>query len=201
MQTYDGTASAALDSTARGIAWLVELQFASGTLRATTWPIDLDSAGFTWLRAGNALQVGNVHDSEVLDTRALDISLSVVDTSVLALAVGDPTQFRGRSVRLRLQVVDTTGKAAGAPVLRWSGAMESVQIERQPAPVDGSGEATGTITIHCGRSGVSRSRRRNGLRLTDAQQQHRYPGDTGYQYVSALIEKPTVWLSKRFQQV
>jgi hypothetical protein len=37
--------------------------------------------------------------------------------------------------------------------------------------------------------------------LTLAQRQLLFPGDLGCEYVSQLLEKPQVWLSKKFQTV
>lgn len=202
MLTFDAPASAALDSPARGIAWLVEFQFSTGTIRATTWPVDLISGGFTWVRAGNALQVDPLVESENLDTRRMEIRVAVTDAATLALAVGDAAVYRGRPAKLYMQVVQTTGAPAGAAVLRWSGVMEAVKVEReQPAAQGQRASMGGQIILVCGRTGVTRSRRREGLRLTDAQQQQRFAGDKGYEYVAGLIEKPALWLSKRFQQV
>jgi hypothetical protein len=47
---------------------------------------------------------------------------------------------------------------------------------------------------------MSRARNTTGLRLTDAQQQQRYAGDVGLAFMQTLIEQPSLWLSKRFQQ-
>lgn len=202
MLDFDATALAQLDAPVRGIALLVEFEFLGGTIRSTTWPTDLVSGGFTWTRAGNALQVAALAESESLDTRRLEIRVSVSDSATLALALGNAAEFRGRTVRVMLQVVSETGTPAGAAVTRWVGSMEAIQIERTQPDANGERADTGgTIIISCGRKGVTRSRRVDGLRVTHAQQQHRYPGDTGYEYVASLIERPALWLSKRFQQI
>lgn len=202
MLSFDATALAQLNGPVRGLALLVEFDFTSGMIRSTTWGTDIVSGGFTWVRAGNALQVPGLSQSENLDTRRLEVHISVGDSATLALAVGDPTVYRGRTIRLKFQVMTATGTPAGAPVTHWVGTMESVNTEReQPDPNGERADTGGTIVLQCGRAGVTRSRRRDGLRLTHAQQLHRFAGDNGYEYVAGLIEKPALWLSKRFQQI
>ena len=95
---------------------------------------------------------------------------------------------------------DDTFKPAGAPVLRWMGYMDKIPISRTASPPEG-GPSSGRIELQCVRAGQARFRKEVGLRLTDAQQQQRFAGDLGLQYVQTLVETPSLWLSKRFQQV
>jgi hypothetical protein len=78
--------------------------------------------------------------------------------------------------------------------------MDRVTVERKPPDALAGGGSAGRLNLECSRAGMARARNLHGLRLTDAQQQHLYSGDLGLQYVQTLIEKPSLWLSKRFQQ-
>lgn len=79
--------------------------------------------------------------------------------------------------------------------------MDKVQIPRRsPSPAAG-GESQGRIEMLCSRAGLGRARNNLGLRMTHQQQLQRYPGDTFLRYVSTLVEQPSLWLSKRFQEV
>ena len=82
---------------------------------------------------------------------------------------------------------------------RWSGVMNKIGIRREPAGEEGRA-AQANIELLCMRRGMDRARHNQGLRLVDAQQQQRFAGDTGLRYVRTLIEKPSLWLSKRFQE-
>jgi hypothetical protein len=86
----------------------------------------------------------------------------------------------------------------GTKVHRWTGTMEPVRITRR---VQAGGPSSGRIEMPCTRNGMSRARNYQGLRLTHAQQQAIYPADMGLEYLQALIEQPTLWLSKRFQEI
>lgn len=196
----DGTASARLAASVRGVAWLAALDFSGGMLRLASWPVDVQSGGNTYLGVGRLFDVANLHESADSAADRLSLSFTAVDVALLALAVADPTAYRGRVATLSLQVFDDAYQPAGAAVLRWRGYMDKMQVSRQPPDAEGGG-SRGRIELVCSRAGMARSRNTDGLRLTDAQQQARYPGDTGLRYVRTLIEQPTLWLSKRFQQI
>lgn len=194
----DGTASARLSASVRGVAWLAALDFSGGMLRLASWPVDVTSGGDTYLGVGRLFDVANIHESADSASDRLSLSFTAVNTALLALAATDPTTYRGRVATLKLQVFDDAYQPAGAAVLRWRGYMDKMQVSRQSEDGEGS---TGRIELVCSRAGMARSRNADGLRLTDAQQQARYPGDTGLRYVRKLIEQPALWLSKRFQQI
>jgi hypothetical protein len=178
--TLDGTAAARITASERGVAWLVSLEFTSGTVYFTTAPVEISSGGQTYLALGSLVDVANVQES----------------AAMLAAALVDPAIYRGKAANLSLQLFDTGFQPAGAAVLRWRGYMDRMQISRTTGD-----KVRGTIEVQCSRAGMARARRAEGLRLTDAQQQSRYPGDTGLRYVRTLLETPSLWLSKRFQEI
>lgn len=181
-----------------GVAWLVELNFTAGVQRCTTAPVPITSGGYTWVAMPGA-GVSAVTESADTSTDQIQLELPVVDTAMLAATLGNLEGYRGRRARLYLQLLDSAFQPVGAPVLRWAGYMEPVRVERQGATPD-QPDATGKIVLPCSRAGMARARHRDGLRLTQAQQQRRFPADTGLAYVRSLIEQPQLWLSKRFQQ-
>jgi hypothetical protein len=198
--TLDGTATARAAAGVAGAHWLLELDFTSGTLYFTTWPLTVVISGNTYLGLGNLLDVSTVGESEDTAADQVTLALNVVNTALLASAIGDATFYRGRAVRLYLQLFDDTYQPVGARVQRWTGTMEKVSVSRTPSPATG-GSSSGKIELRCSRSGMSRARNATGLRLTHAQQQQRFPGDMGLEYIQPLIETPALWLSKKFQEV
>lgn len=196
----DGTAAARIAAPVRGVAWLVELQFSSGTVRYTTAPMAVTVGADTYLGLGDLAGVSDVGESENTGAEQLALSFSLVNPSMLAATLGNVEGYRGRTARLWLQLFDEAFQPAGAPVLRWSGVMDRVQVSRTPAP-EGGGASSGHLELQCSRAGMARARNAEGLRLSHAQQQQRFPLDLGLQYVQALIEQPALWLSKRFQKL
>jgi hypothetical protein len=197
--SLDGTAAERIEARVRGVAWLVALEFVSGTQRFTTAPVDVVSGGYTWQGMGELSSVSAVQESADSIAARMTIGLSAVNEAMLAAAIGNVDTYRGRSARLYLQLFDEAFLPVGAAVQRWSGYMDKVQITRQRSD-GGGGESVGRINLVCSRAGMARARQYQGLRLTDAQQQQRYPGDTGVRYVQTLLEAPSLWLSKRFQE-
>ena len=198
--TLDGTAAARIAASERGACWLVELEFVAGTVRYTTNSVDVTSGGVTYTAVGTFAEVQNLGESADSSADRLTFSLAIPNQAMLAAAIGDASTYRGRRARLYLQLLDDVFQPAGAKLLRWQGYMDKVQISRKPGGFKQPGGA-GRISLVCSRAGMARARNALGLRLTDAQQQARYPGDTGLRYVRKLIEQPSLWLSKRFQEV
>jgi hypothetical protein len=197
--SLDATAAARIASTVRAVAWLVDLDFAPAMVRYTNWPLDVTVGANTYLGLGTLAEVGTVAESE--NTSAETITLGFqVQPAVLAATLASPENYRGRRVQLWLQLFDDAFQPAGAPVLRWAGTMQPVKVTREPSPATG-GASTGRIELPCTRSGMARVRHAQGLRLSHAQQQQRYPGDLGLAYMHTLIEQPSLWLSKRFQEL
>lgn len=201
MIALDSPAAAQAAAAVRGVAWLVDLEFSGGTSYVTTAPLPIVVGGITYTALGTLAEVGNLGESADATSDRLQLSLSVVNAAMFALAMGDPATYRGRRAKLWLQLLGDTWQPVGAPNLRWQGYMDKLSIERNPATVDNPGDSQGHIRLECSRAGLSRARRAEGLRMTDAQQQVRFPGDTGRRYVRTLIEKPSPWLSKDFQKI
>jgi hypothetical protein len=200
MLTLDGTALAAITASVREVCYLVECDFSSGILRATTYATELTSGGNVYQRLGNALTISRINESEDTDTSEIQLQLAVADPTLLALAIGDATVYRGRAVRIYLQMLQS-GVPQGAAVKRWSGYMTKTSVERTKKSNNADGTAPGgVVRLNCARAGLARVRRNEGLRITHAQHLLRYPGDMGYEYIAGLIEKPTRWLSRPFQE-
>lgn len=196
--TVDSAASASLTAPERGAAWLVDLDFTGGTLRFTNYGVNVPVGALNYVALGGLVDIGLLGESAEASAERITITLTVTALSQLAAAMGDASTYRGRSARAYLQLFDRNFQPSGSPVLRWRGYMDKVQVTRS-AP-KAAGPSLGRIELVCSRAGMARARNAQGLRLTDAQQQSRYPGDTGLRYVRTLVEQPAVWLSKRFQE-
>lgn len=198
--TLDSAASARIISKVRGTVWLAELDFTSGTLRYTNSPVDITAMGYTFTGYNNLVDVSALSESEANSAEKVTLGLSVVNQAMLAFTLGNVESYRGRAVRLYLQLTDEHFKPDGAPIKRWSGYMDKVQITRQGGGSGEGGQVSGKIEMVCSRAGMSRSRNYQGFRLSNAQHQMRHPSDRGLEYLQTLIEQPSLWLSKAFQK-
>lgn len=194
--SWDGSQQAALDSGTYNPVWFVELEFSGGPVNMCTWGEDITTGGRTYAGLGGILTVGPVKEKDGSGLEKLSLSIPL-RPEYTALALGDVENYRNKPARLRLGLLDATMQLQGGLKLRFDGVMEPINISRQSAK---EGSSTGKIEMPLSRSGMGRSRRADGARMTDAQQQQRYPGDTGLRYMRGLIEKPALWLSIAFQR-
>jgi hypothetical protein len=193
-----GAGDAQLSSGEYASALLVELQFADGSVYLSTLPQDKQVDGIDWQGLDRHLRVEVITTSEDGRPSRIKLSVPIVNQDVLAYALGSVAGYRGRRVSIWMQVFTPTFVPVGTRKIEWFGYMEPVSISRKAG---GQGGDSGRIELPCNRAGQARSRAAQGLRVTDAQQQARYPGDLGCQYTQTLIEQPSTWLSKRFQEV
>jgi hypothetical protein len=183
---------AAASAAAYGELALVELQLRSGTARYTTWPVSVTVFGQTWQGTGNLGSIGALHESEDGAEEKLTLSLSPVDLGTRALALGNPSDYQDRPVRVWVGMVDAqTFQLSGAPVLRFVGVMDQLKVER-----DGS---TGSISLDCRTASYDVRSNPAALRLNHVQHQSRHPGERGFEYLTSLIGNPAVWVSKNLQ--
>lgn len=185
-----------LNSSVRGITLLIDLEFTSGAQYITTFSSPIPANGHSYTAVGNLLSISDFRESEVLSTDKMTLRVSLVNNAMLAYVIGPASEYRGKAVRIYVQLLDDKWIPVEAPILRWSGYMDKVRINRSPSK---EGQGTGNIELICQRNGLARFRNTTGLRMTDAQQQLDYPGDLGLEYTEKLITEPPVWLTKRFQ--
>lgn len=197
--TLDSDATALINSNARGAAMLVEMDFVSGTQRFTNAPVSLTVGGHTYIGLHNVSSISTINESEVNSAEKLTLSFSVVNQAMLAMTLGGIENYRGKAVRVYLQLMTPQFQPDGAPIRRWSGYMDRVAVVRTRSTPDG-GDSSGKIEMACSRAGMFRARNYQGRRLTNSQQRQRYPGDRGLEFLQSLIETPSLWLSKAFQK-
>jgi hypothetical protein len=176
------------------------MDFGTGTIYYTNSPIQLSIGGNDYLAGYNLVGVSPLSESESNSAEKVTLSYSVVNQAMLASVLGNVDNYRGRAVRTYLQLMNERFQPDGAPVKRWAGYMDKVQITRESPGKDG-GNVSGKIEMVCSRAGMARARNYQGRRLSNTQHQQRYPGDRGFEYLQNLIEQPTRWLSKKFQEV
>ena len=163
-----------------GIAF-VQLDFAT-TLRLSTLPYNFSWNGFTWIGAGNLGQISPVGENVDLQAQGVSLSLAGIDPSLISTALGE--QYQGKPAQIWFCPLNTdTGQLIGTPIRIFGGRIDTMDIE--------VGE-TATITLTAEGKLIDFFRPRVS-RYTDAEQQLRYPGDLGLQYINSLIEVNVVW--------
>jgi hypothetical protein len=199
MIALDAAQLAQISGPVAGVVWLIELDFVDQTHRFSTFNVPLTVSGNTYQALGNLAAVSDLQESLDTDTQTVTLSLDVVNQGMLASVMGNVEGYRGRQARVLLLLLDEQFRPVGPARLRFSGEMEPIKVSRD-SPGLGGGSVSGRIELPVSRAGLSRARNADGLRLTDEQQRSTYPADKGLEYVRKLIEQPSTWLTKRFQQ-
>lgn len=191
--TTDAGFDAAAHAGALGVLYLVEMQFASGQLNITNWPVPITVGATTYIGVGSLGSVGQIKESEDGAVQTVDLELSQVSSTNLSLALGSVPNYQNKPVRIYVAVTDADFNISGTPKMRFAGFMNTVKIKR-----DGN---RGVITLSCSTGGYDVRRNPVALRINHAQHQVLHPGERGLEYVADLIGKPKPWLTKRFQQI
>jgi hypothetical protein len=173
---------AAIQSTNLRPALFVEAHFVNGPIYVWTGRGSITWGGHTWLGVGSLGSVSTIEEGATIDAKGITLSLSGIDTTLLADVM---TEFQVRlPVLVRLGLFDASLSLIDDPVISWAGRMDQPTID-----VDGQ---TCTISINC----ENRLLEMNvavDRRYTNEDQQLDYPGDRGMEFVSSIQDVTIYW--------
>jgi hypothetical protein len=203
MLTFDATGIARLSASEAGLHVLIDLDFSTGHQYVTTSSVPISHGGNTYTALGDVIELGEIKQSEDQSRDKLDVSFPITNSAMLAQLIGPATVYRNRKVLMYAQPIGPTFQADGAAVLFFAGFMDVVKVDREdPNPEAPDEFVGGKVTLPIWRAGMARMRTASGLRRTHAQQMQRTSNaDTGLRYTQQLIEQPSLWVSKRFQEI
>ncbi len=159
-----------------------ELDFSSGFVRAHTALGTITWGGYDWLGVGTFGSVSPVEESAELSKRTLTYTLTGVPSTMIAVVLGD--EYQGRAAKLYLGFFNqSTGALVSDPVQIDQGRMDVSDIEEGQ-------ECTVTITAE---SRVAAWDRPLIRRYTNADQQQRFSGDKGLEFVDQAANKEINW--------
>jgi hypothetical protein len=167
--------------------YFAEFNFTSGFARYCSAPFNLtfdsngDAVKETFTGVGQLGKIGAVNEGAELQRYQMELQLSGIDTATLSVALN--THYQGRRIKLWLGFLNAAHRLVGQPIPIFIGRMNTMRIVR--------GE-TGTVTVLC-ESRLADWERPNITRYTDEEQQRRYPGDMGLQYVNQMVERELRW--------
>jgi len=162
--------------------YLVDLDFASGSIYLWSGLGDLAYNSNTYLGAGDLLNVGAVEESTDLTAAGAQITLGGIKQSLLLLARDEP--YQGRPLTIRLGAFDENGDLISSPVIMFSGFMDVMTIAD-------SGE-TSTITVTAENKLIA-FQTTAVRRYTAEDQKIEHPADKGFEFVAKIQEKEIVW--------
>ena len=162
--------------------YLVDLEFASGSIYLWSGLGDLSFNSNTYIGAGDLLSIGAVQESTELTATGAQITLGGIKQSLLTLARDEP--YQGRPLTIRLGAFDENGDLIASPVIVFSGFMDVMTISD-------SGE-TSTITVSAENKLIV-FQKTAVRRYTAEDQKIEHPNDKGFEFVAKIQEKEVVW--------
>ncbi|MBI3936760.1 MAG: hypothetical protein HY323_07265 [Betaproteobacteria bacterium] len=171
-----------LTASARSIALLVETEWSSGYVRLWSGLGTLSWDGKSWTSAAGLIGVQPAAETLRVEAAGAVFTLNGLTTSLLSAALSQARQ--GMPVNAWLAFLDSTGAVIADPYQWYGGRMDVPEIEHR-----GDG---GTLTVNT-ESRLAILQRAPGGRYTDEDQQARYAGDLGYEYVASLANATFAW--------
>lgn len=164
---------------------LLQLDLDSGTQYLSSTPFDVVYDGNTYLAAQGIGTVEPVTETAG-EVQGLTFTLSGVPGSAIASTLTEPLQ--GRTVTLRLAVLDGTGSFLVDPVV-WQGALDVPSID------DAGSTCTVTVTAEHALLGWQQP---SGRLFSNEQQQADYSGDKFFEFAADLADATIVWPGKEY---
>ena len=160
---------------------LTKMQFDSGFVRLWGGRGPLDFNSETYLGVGDLGRISQVEEGVEQRAYGMTFELSGISASFVSLALSE--ELQNRKAEFWLGFFDNDYALVLDPALVFRGRMDTMDIQ--------IGEtATITVTVESRLIDWNRPRIR---RYTDADQQERFPGDLGFQFMSDASEKEINW--------
>lgn len=160
--------------------FFVQLDF-SQPIRLCSAGYDVTWNGETWLGMGTLGGIEPIREQASLEAAGVRMTLSGVPTDTVAIALGE--QYQGRPCQIWFAPLTQDLQLIADPVRLFSGRMDTMDVE--------IGE-TATITLSAESKMVTWDRARV-RRYNNEDQQSRFPGDRGFEFVAQMVEKQLLW--------
>jgi hypothetical protein len=159
-----------------------EGEFASGWVRLWSGLGEASWNGETWSGAGALLGLGSINESGEVVAGGTAISLSGVPLDLVQMAIEEARQ--GLPGRIWLGLLAEDGGIIADPVQAFSGRLDVPEIK------DDADTCTITISYESRLIDLTVART---WRYTHESQQALYPGDLGFEYVTAIQDREITW--------
>lgn len=160
------------------VFFAVVLEFDSGTLRFWTGIGEKVINGNTYIGTGSLMSISDLEETAELAAAGATITLSGIPSEVLSLALSEP--YQNRPARIFFGLSGSVDDMAEV----FTATMDSMNIE------EGADTATVELTIENRLLDLERARIR---RYTNNDQQSRFPGDRGLEFVDDLQDREIFW--------
>lgn len=179
-RAIDGNAVAAVTASHVPYLYFVQLDF-SQPLRVCSAGYNVDWNGYTWLGIGMLGGIEPIQEQASLEAIGVNLTLAGVPADLIAITLGE--QYQGKPCQIWFAPLRDDLQLAVQPMRIFAGRMDTMGTE--------VGD-TATITLSAESRMVSWDKARV-RRFNNEDQQSRYPGDRGFEFVAQMVEKQLVW--------
>ena len=180
-----GTAAVQQEVVTRTTA--VELLFASGSVRLNGGFIPLTIGGEAFEAVGLLGTITVVGEVAELQSAGITVTLAGVPRDAVAIAMAEP--YQGRAATVWEVLLDGDNGSIIEAVVIFRGRMDQMNIRLGET-------ATVEVTLEDRLTDMDRPALR---RYTREDQQRQYPGDRGFDFVPAVVERDIIWPSRSFK--
>jgi len=159
----------------------VRMDFASQPVRVHTSIGDLTIFGEVYKGVGNLGSIAPLKEGTLPRSYGAQFTISGVDPALVATITTE--HYRGRDIRVYVGFLDSDHKVIGTPIQEWRGRMDYC---------DTAIGATASVTLNA-ESRLADCDRARTRRYSHEDQQDLYPGDLGFEFVTAMVSKEIVW--------
>lgn len=168
---------------------LIELDFASGFVRAASTPFSIffdsdgDLSDEEFLGIGDLGQVSPIEESTETKAGRVQVTLSGVNLALISIALSQ--NYQGRRGSIWRGNLDADHALVGSPDLEFRGLMDTMPIRLRQ---------TGTISVVIVDRFVRWDRATDAPRWDSADHQARRPGDLFFEFVPQLVQgQEVIW--------
>lgn len=163
----------------------VALEFDSGTVRLHSSLGDLTFGGHTYTGTGGMGGIDSAVEDSELGRTTLNMTLAGLPLSLTSIILDE--QYQGRTATIYLGYLDTTTRAlVDDPTILFRGNMDTASVKQGK-------ELSLTLSVETRFAAWDRPLVR---RYNNADQQGRFPGDLGLEFVEQSTDKQISWGQK-----
>ncbi len=159
-----------------------EFDFSGGFVRFHSLLGTITWGGYDWTGTGLLGRVTGIEENSDLSKKTVTYELSGIPSEVIGIVLGE--EYQGRTAKLYLGFLDqTTYQLVATPELISRQRMDVVDVAQGK-------ECTVTLTAESRLAAWNRPQVR---RMTHADQQTRFPGDKGFEFIDQAAQSEVVW--------
>ena len=162
--------------------FLVRMVFDSSQLNIWSGVGDISFDSVTYTGLGDLLSISDIKETSDISATGINVSLSGVKSSLIAIAKDQ--EYQGRELSVRLGAFNESGSLIADPVIIFSGFMDTMTI------AEAGTYSTISIAVENKLVAFERSKVR---RYTAEDQKIDHPTDKGFEFVTSIVQKQIIW--------